>query len=764
MAIPKIIEELAHKIRTAIYGKDVRESLASGIEKAGEIAEDARKKSDETDSRQTELETRFEQQIQNMTLEDPSSAEIVDARGGETLLRHRLDKVDAQLAQNAYLANSLKNSKADRAEVQSFESMLNDIIVSNGDGSKDTELIASRGGFDTLPERLNAKESILDNIDKSLLKFVNEVDNGDFSQDGDLGSGLYRWLTSDTVSLLSASDNTLKVEPNPDHTNGRIYVGTHWLEIPPNHVFYICFSARTSGEGTFNLAHGSGVIGSSTTQSTDFNSGTSFGFYSQIFTANDNGTNYFRIQSHDFTNVGDFFEMRYVSIIDLTKAFGAGNEPSKKSLDRVMQNIGWFDDLKYVPYNEVIELKISSLPSQDVLGIKGVTVVNGVGDGVTDDTTAIQSALNEGAGGRVFLPPGTYLVSRTLYIPDNTIFVGAGLNSKIKLSKNHTLDSIPWRTFDGGYIIKPILTNNRESGQAKNIRVENLHITAEGVTDQYNRMGGLIFADAYNCHAEKVYVNYINWVEDLTIDYRGFNIACTRSEKISFINTMTDHAGYECIGTFDDSKDVLVQGNFIGTGKRCSAQIHRNNFNITFDANFMKQDQDYFADAHGCLVIHGSSTRPAKGLTITNNFFEVNNAYAVVSFVEFQRDVIFSGNQINGEDIIGLRINGDNKDFTVTGNKIRVNRTGLTASCLGSLLISDNDIKAASVSGDAVNLDGVESVNLQGNALKTDRYGVRIANVTKGVLINSNIIDAVMGSFAADYSSDPKIMIGQNIA
>lgn len=99
MAIPKIIEELAHKIRTAIYGKDVRESLASGIEKAGEIAEDARKKSDETDSRQTELETRFEQQIQNMTLEDPSSAEIVDARGGETLLRHRLEKVDAQLAQ-----------------------------------------------------------------------------------------------------------------------------------------------------------------------------------------------------------------------------------------------------------------------------------------------------------------------------------------------------------------------------------------------------------------------------------------------------------------------------------------------------------------------------------------------------------------------------------------------------------------------------------------------------------------------------------------
>src|SRR5690606_8558053 len=109
----------------------------------------------------------------------------------------------SRLAQTAYLANSLKNSKADRTEVQNFESMLNDIIVSNGDDGKDTELIASRGGYDTLPERLKAKERILDNIDKSLLKFVNEVDSGDFSQDRYLGTGLYRQLTSRTASLWS---------------------------------------------------------------------------------------------------------------------------------------------------------------------------------------------------------------------------------------------------------------------------------------------------------------------------------------------------------------------------------------------------------------------------------------------------------------------------------------------------------------------------------------------------------------------------------
>src|SRR5690606_2674343 len=164
----------------------VREALASGLEVMSEDVE-------ETKQRQDSVESQFQAVLDETTGKDVISApEITAARVGADNTNHpnlkeRLDteyqKLNSQLAQTAYLANSLKNSKADRTEVQNFESMLNDIIVSNGDDGKDTELIASRGGFDTLPERLNANERILDNIDKSLLKFVNEVDNGDFSQD-----------------------------------------------------------------------------------------------------------------------------------------------------------------------------------------------------------------------------------------------------------------------------------------------------------------------------------------------------------------------------------------------------------------------------------------------------------------------------------------------------------------------------------------------------------------------------------------------------
>lgn len=48
-----------------------------------------------------------------------------------------------------------------------------------------------------------------------------------------------------------------------------------------------------------------------------------------------------------------------------------------------------------------------------------------VGDGTTDDTAAIQAALNAGSGKSVMLPPGTYRTSSVLEIPANILFFAA---------------------------------------------------------------------------------------------------------------------------------------------------------------------------------------------------------------------------------------------------------------------------------------------------------------------------------------------------
>jgi parallel beta-helix repeat protein len=53
------------------------------------------------------------------------------------------------------------------------------------------------------------------------------------------------------------------------------------------------------------------------------------------------------------------------------------------------------------------------------------------GDASTDDTTAIQNALNAGSGRAVYFPAGTYRVSATLVVKTKTTLMGDGINKSI---------------------------------------------------------------------------------------------------------------------------------------------------------------------------------------------------------------------------------------------------------------------------------------------------------------------------------------------
>ena len=99
LAINPKIKQKADDIRHKIYGGEVRESLASGIEAISEDVE-------ATIGRQDVVERYNNQMITEMTDKDIISApEIIAARGGKTTLGQRLDETDAQLAQNVPNAN-----------------------------------------------------------------------------------------------------------------------------------------------------------------------------------------------------------------------------------------------------------------------------------------------------------------------------------------------------------------------------------------------------------------------------------------------------------------------------------------------------------------------------------------------------------------------------------------------------------------------------------------------------------------------------------
>lgn len=72
-----------------------------------------------------------------------------------------------------------------------------------------------------------------------------------------------------------------------------------------------------------------------------------------------------------------------------------------------------------------------------VSGAHDVRQYGAKGDGVTDDTATIQGVINKVnslSGGEVFLPPGSYKTTSTLYVLGNVILHGSGFASKIVAS------------------------------------------------------------------------------------------------------------------------------------------------------------------------------------------------------------------------------------------------------------------------------------------------------------------------------------------
>lgn len=115
------IQEHLDKIKNAIFGKDVRQSIHDGLNKINQETES-------TTSRQDYLDRKYDEQIKNMTVQDPSSAEIVDMRvaaNGKTFKKagDRLNYFDEQLDNIAVIIDFVKR------EGETWDEAINRVIT-----------------------------------------------------------------------------------------------------------------------------------------------------------------------------------------------------------------------------------------------------------------------------------------------------------------------------------------------------------------------------------------------------------------------------------------------------------------------------------------------------------------------------------------------------------------------------------------------------------------------------------------------------------
>lgn len=244
-----------------------------------------------------------------------------------------------------------------------------------------------------------------------------------------------------------------------------------------------------------------------------------------------------------------------------------------------------------------------------------------LGNGASDDTQAIQHALD--TTGDVYLPAGTYILSKTLKMPRSATLTGAGKNSVLK-----------WRSTDFGIMI------NRTSG----VSVGNLSLT--GVVNKL-----IDITDSSDVHINHVWFSGAG-TRTAEAKSSAAAVSVAQSRGVWIENSdFTDDRGFDIVANYS-SNGPTAQLNITKN------HIHDSHANISIglfntinsaveDNNINQNNQTAGAnnDGYGILVYCKiGAPKPPLGNRIVGNLVE-NTAGSAI-YIQGASDTVIEHNRI----------------------------------------------------------------------------------------------------------------------
>ncbi|MAT14432.1 MAG: hypothetical protein CMJ46_04090 [Planctomyces sp.] len=229
-----------------------------------------------------------------------------------------------------------------------------------------------------------------------------------------------------------------------------------------------------------------------------------------------------------------------------------------------------------------------------VAGNLNVKMFGAVGDGITDDTAALQAALDAAQGRELYIDPGTYLISDSLFVPSNTVITGAGDATVLKFN---------WRDqFDGPSF--HLGNRNRADEQAgdENIELRNFTVVGGDTGDPYGPADhtvthGISFRKAMNVLVTGVTVRNTS----------GFGIANTGVINGTYTNNLIENTGRDGITSFP----LIQEGN--------PSVPYYPLDNILIENNTIRNVGDDGIAVHAGTEYSWNLTHPPTNITIRNN-------------------------------------------------------------------------------------------------------------------------------------------------
>lgn len=398
-----------------------------------------------------------------------------------------------------------------------------------------------------------------------------------------------------------------------------------------------------------------------------------------------------------------------------------------------------------------------------------VKAYGAVGDGSTDDTTAIQSALTAAAtagGGQVFLPIGTYIVSN-LTIDSYVVLVGAGYGSilKAKAASTGAILALTAPTTTAQIGIRDLAINGNYVGTMIGIKLDNTGSSTS--SDSRHRISNVLVS---NMGGDGIYGTG-NLREIFVTDVRvyfclgnGFNIQASWTDS-RFTNCSTGANaghGFNILGndnTFVNCKSSWAgYNNQAGTWGTTAAGFYMSSVSyVQLSACMAEQSALHGFDLQSCSIVTlvGCDASTNSAGTTGGVGFNTNATTnsAIIGAVGGNNGVLTPGSQA-----YGIQVTGTQTGLLLIGNAV----TGSSGSFgyvsgFGYMLISAS---IADFSGIPIKINDVTLFALAGASSGTT--AITPAAVASGTWTLPSVTDTFVGKATTDTLTNKTIAAGSN--
>lgn len=381
----------------------------------------------------------------------------------------------------------------------------------------------------------------------------------------------------------------------------------------------------------------------------------------------------------------------------------------------------------FVPNVTVIEADwLNDVNTYVYDGYLNVKSFGAVGDGVTDDTAAIQAAINSGAK-EVFFPEGTYVVSN-LTGASNQVLNGQNVATLLALT-----GSTSATTF--------ISFTNKQNYEVKNFTFDGNVLNSTNLNTAITNNGGSYFSYTNNtwknCNGISIFIGTSSYVEinnntfiNCGIYYLTTGVAADRKQAIAFTtcnyavanDNFFNTVGLDCISFATNCFNVQACRNI--TKDNYASAIY-----VSLTTRFVLSDNiSYAENVSGFFSGNGLDVINSKEGTISNNV-NVNRGSAGITVV----------------NCFGV---------TISGNLCKNNNKSGNGAGSGGIVIGTSTAGGATPRTDNIVATGNVCYDDQGVGAVTQRFGIYKQKQSTSVF-NRIVIDTSNNLSGYDSGGNP---------